>query len=137
MVCNFTKTLLHGCFSRFLNCTNGTKSRNAQHLIVLSYCFQHLAKQSCLLKSFPAILILRTQASFYVFSFSRTNLKLHNIHVAPKVVKKVISNLDLFKTFGLDFNLVVVLKSFESELSYLEQILFSRLLESLVPFLCI
>ena len=25
-------TLLHGCFSRFLNCTNGTKSRNALHL---------------------------------------------------------------------------------------------------------
>ena len=24
-------TLLHGCFSRFLNCTNGTKSRNAPH----------------------------------------------------------------------------------------------------------
>ena len=25
-------TLLHGCFSRFLNCTNGTKSRNASHM---------------------------------------------------------------------------------------------------------
>ena len=25
-------TLLHGCFSRFLNCTNGTKSRNASHI---------------------------------------------------------------------------------------------------------
>ena len=25
-------TLLHGCFSRFLNCTNGTKSRNAPQL---------------------------------------------------------------------------------------------------------
>ena len=25
-------TLLHGYFSRFLNCTNGTKSRNASHL---------------------------------------------------------------------------------------------------------
>ena len=25
-------TLFHGCFSRFLNCTNGTKSRNAPHL---------------------------------------------------------------------------------------------------------
>ena len=25
-------TLLYGCFSRFLNCTNGTKSRNAPHL---------------------------------------------------------------------------------------------------------
>ena len=25
-------TLLHGCFSRFLKCTNGTKSRKAPHL---------------------------------------------------------------------------------------------------------
>ena len=25
-------TLLIGCFSRFLNCTNGTKSRNASHI---------------------------------------------------------------------------------------------------------
>ena len=25
-------TLLHGCFSRFLNCTNGTKSHNVPHL---------------------------------------------------------------------------------------------------------
>ena len=25
-------TLLHRCFSRFLNCTNGTKSRNASHI---------------------------------------------------------------------------------------------------------
>ena len=26
-------TLLHGCFSRFSNCINGTKSRNASHII--------------------------------------------------------------------------------------------------------
>ena len=26
-------TLLHGCFSRFLNCTNGTKPRNASHIM--------------------------------------------------------------------------------------------------------
>ena len=26
-------TLLHGCFSRFLNCTNATKSRNASHIL--------------------------------------------------------------------------------------------------------
>ena len=25
-------TFLHGCFSRFLDCTNGTKSRNAPHI---------------------------------------------------------------------------------------------------------
>ena len=31
--CNFTKvTLLHGFFSRFLNCAHGTKSRKAPHL---------------------------------------------------------------------------------------------------------
>ena len=27
------KLLLHGCFSRFLNCTNGIKSRNASHIV--------------------------------------------------------------------------------------------------------
>ena len=26
-------TLHHGCFSRFLNCTNGTKSRNASRMV--------------------------------------------------------------------------------------------------------
>ena len=26
-------TLLHGCFSRFLNCAHGTKSRNAPQLL--------------------------------------------------------------------------------------------------------
>ena len=29
-------TLLHGHFSRFLNCTNGTKSRNASHILYYS-----------------------------------------------------------------------------------------------------
>ena len=31
-------TLLHGCFSRFLNCTNGTKSRNVPHLYFVNGC---------------------------------------------------------------------------------------------------
>ena len=26
--------LLHGCFSRFLNCANGTKSHNASHILM-------------------------------------------------------------------------------------------------------
>ena len=29
-------TLLHGCFSRFLNCTNGTKSHNTSHINLFS-----------------------------------------------------------------------------------------------------
>ena len=27
------KKILHGCFSRFLNCANGTKLRKASHMI--------------------------------------------------------------------------------------------------------
>ena len=48
---------------------------------------------------------------------SRTNLKLHNISVTPKVVKKVITNLALSKVSGPDCIPVVVLKNCESELS--------------------
>ena len=33
---------------------------------------------------------------------SRTNLKLHNISVTPKMVRKVVMNLDLSKTSGPD-----------------------------------
>ena len=42
---------------------------------------------------------------------SRTNLKLHNISVTPKMVKKVIMNFDLSKASGPDCIPVVVLKS--------------------------
>ena len=42
---------------------------------------------------------------------SSANLKLHNISVTPKMVKKVIMNLDMSKTSGSDFIPVVVLKN--------------------------
>ena len=48
---------------------------------------------------------------------SRTNLKLHNISVTPKMVKKVIMNLDSSKAFGPDCIPVVVVKNCEPELS--------------------
>ena len=35
-------TLLRGCFPRFLNCTNGTKSRNAPHMIETGSGLVHL-----------------------------------------------------------------------------------------------
>ena len=47
---------------------------------------------------------------------SRTNLKLHNIYVTPKMVKKVITNLD---SSDPDYISVLVLKNCESELSYI------------------
>ena len=42
---------------------------------------------------------------------SRTNLKLHNISVTPKMVKKVITNLHSSKVSSPDCILVVVLKN--------------------------
>ena len=54
--------------------------------------------------------------SLTVFS-SRTNLKLHNISLTSKMVKKVIINLDLSKASGPDCIPVVVLKNCELELS--------------------
>ena len=50
---------------------------------------------------------------------SRTYLKLHNISVTPKVVKKFIMNLDSSRASGPDCIPVVVLKNCESELSYI------------------
>ena len=50
---------------------------------------------------------------------SRTNLKLNNISVTPKMVRKVVMNLDLSKTSGPDCIPVVVLKTVSRDfLSY-------------------
>ena len=65
---------------------------------------------------------------------SRTNLKLHNISVTSKMVKKVIINLDLSKASGPDCIPVVVLKNCEPELSYILAELFNKCLkESCFP----
>ena len=65
---------------------------------------------------------------------SRTNLKLLNISVILKMVKKVIKNLNLAKGSGLDCIAVVVLKSCERELSYILVELFNKCLkESCFP----
>ena len=54
---------------------------------------------------------------------SRTNVKLHNIFVTPKMVKSVIMNLDLSKASDSDCIPVVVLKNCEPELSYILAVL--------------
>ena len=60
---------------------------------------------------------------------SRNNLKLHNISVTPKMVKKVITNLDLSKASGVDCIPVVVLKNCEPELSYFPAELFTKFMK--------
>ena len=56
---------------------------------------------------------------------SRTNLKLHNISVTSKMVKKTITNLDSSKASGPDCIPVMVLKNCEPELSYILAELFN------------
>ena len=84
--------------------------------------------------TFLRTLILMTQViSLPVFP-SRTSLKLHNISVTPKMVKKVIMNLDLSKASGPDGIPVVVLKNCEPESSYILAELFNKFLkESCFP----
>ena len=60
---------------------------------------------------------------------SRTDLKLHNIFITSKLVKKVIVNLDPSKASGLDCIPVVVLQNYESELSYILAELFNMSLK--------
>ena len=65
---------------------------------------------------------------------SRTNLKLHNISVIRKIVRKVVMNLDLSKASGPDCRPVVVLKTCEPEFSYILAELFNKCLkESCFP----
>ena len=59
---------------------------------------------------------------------SRTNLKLHNISVTPKMVKKAIGKLDSSKESGPECIPVVVLKNCQPELSYILGELFNMCL---------
>ena len=65
---------------------------------------------------------------------SRTNLKLHNISVTPKMVRKVVTNFDLSKASGPDIIPGVVLKNCELDFSYILAELFKKCLkESCIP----
>ena len=61
---------------------------------------------------------------------SRTNLKLHHISVTPKMVRKVLMNLDLSKASGPDCIPVVVLKNCELELFCTLAELFNKCLKN-------
>ena len=86
-------------------------------------CLLHLIKQNCLLKTFLKTLD-DSGISLPVF-LSRFNLKLHNISITLKMVKKVITNIDLSKVSDPDYIPVVVLKNCEPELSYILAELFN------------
>ena len=73
--------------------------------------------------------------SLPIFPF-RADLKLHNISVTPKLVKKVKANLDSSKASCPDFILVLALKNCEPQLSNIlaEEL---KITAMLVFFLCL
>ena len=96
-------------------------------------CILLLIKQNCLQNFSKTSNLDDSGISLTVFP-SRTNLKLHKIPVTPKMVKKVIVNLDSSKTSGPDCIPVVVLKNCEPKLSYILDERFSMCLkESCFP----
>ena len=60
---------------------------------------------------------------------SRTNPKRHNIFATPKMVKKVITNRDLWKASGSDCIPVLVLKNCEPNLPFILAKLFNKCLK--------
>ena len=96
--------------------------------------FSASVKAELFSKIFPQNFILDHSSIFLPAFLSRTNLKLHNIYLSPKFVKKVITNLALSKTSGPDCILVAVLKKSETELSCMLAELFNICLkESCFP----
>ena len=101
-------------------------------------CF--LDKAKFFIKNFSKNSSLDDSGIFLLLFPSRTNLKLHNISVTPKMVEIVMMNLDLSKVPGPDYIPGVILKNYEPELSYILAelfnvsggVLFSRLLEGLI-----
>ena len=77
-------------------------------------CLLHLIKQNCLLKIFSNNSNLDDSGIYLPVFHSRTNLKPH-ISVSPKMVKKVIMNLDLSKASGPNCIPLVVLKNSQPE----------------------
>ena len=60
---------------------------------------------------------------------SATNLKLHNISINHKIVKKVDTSLDSSKVSGPDCIPVMTQKNYEPELLYIQADLFNMCLE--------
>ena len=110
------------------------------NLLYLSYstgrrfCLLHLIKAKLFAKKFSLNSNLDDLGVSLPVFLSRTNLKVHNISVAHKMVRKVVMNLDLSKASGPNCIPVVVLKNCEPELSYILAELFNKCLkESCFP----
>ena len=92
-------------------------------------CLLHLIKQNNLLKIFSKNSKLDASGISLPIFPSRTNLKLHNISITLKIVKKIITNLDSSKVSGPDCIPVVILKNCGPDLSHILAELFNMCLK--------
>ena len=86
-------------------------------------CLQHLIEQ--IAKNFSRNSNLDDSGIYLPVAPSRTNLKLNNISVTPKLVEKVITNLDLSKAPQPDCIPVAAFKNDGSEFSHILAELFN------------
>ena len=83
-------TLLHGCFSGFLNCTNGIKSRNASHLVLLrGNYFYFKGNDALLISSFLISYLVVPIGNSPNFEF-HDKVKLQLLEDSSKVIEKKI-----------------------------------------------
>ena len=123
-------TLLHGFFSRFLNCTNGTKSRNAPHMIQQNPISSTFHRRCC--KS-----VLRSVSNIYdgTFRSSRPEVfckqlekqsitdvlqnscfeKFRNIHRKTSMLESFLLKFQVFSNAGV---FLWILQNFEEYLFY-------------------
>ena len=93
-------TLLRGCFSRFLNCTNGSKLRKASHMILKKNFKNRTIK--CTVQKM-SIFGLFIGAYFPVFGLNteRCSVSLHIHFECEKIRTRKTPNTDTFHTVAM------------------------------------
>ena len=122
----------------FWQIANSVLNKGKSAILPLSYGPEVLSsardKAKLFAKNFSKNLNLDGFGIFIPVFPSRTNLKLHNVCVTPKMVKKLITNIDSPEACAPDCISVVVLWNCEPELSYILAELFNMCLkESCFP----
>ena len=86
------------------------------------HCLLHLIKQNYLLKAFLRTHIFDNSGMSLPVFLAGTNLKFQHISVTPKIVEKVITNLDSSKASHPDCILVVVLNNWVTTLIHITEL---------------
>ena len=96
-------TLLHGCFSRFLNCTNGTKSRKAHIWWSISQKFLEAKKMSTMFTKCLWYMFDRAYNTLWLFPWVSTKWHGVSYYVLQKKQRGASINLKSIFCFFISF----------------------------------